>query len=241
MLTDETINHRLEEMENHSDPFTSLWPENCAGSRLALVIFVGPSPGGKKEEKRRDISLYHKRPLWNEPYYSPLKWSRGFKVSFQPLVESLFDKPYEDAAKLIARFNMDWMQNPESNDVSYLYMWEGCLYILPIIYECNPELIIPMDEKTFAVMQIALYNDGFKVDPLSLSKIKVDISTKMRKARHHHKIIAFKAIKGEYSFLVIKSLQHPARIFDPDYARRIGEAIRKIATQKHSYSKDEKP
>ena len=216
-------------MTQQSDPSDQLWPENCAGSRKALVIFVGPSPGGKKEENRREIQRNCNRPLWNEPYNEPLKWSAGFKRSFQPIVETIFGKPYADAAKLIARVNMDWLQNPESDDVSYRYMREGCSYILPVIYECNPELIIPMDEKTFDVLQRAMFNDGGEIIPKHIHGLKVSISDKPEKTRYHRSIMAFTAKKKEATFLVIKSLQHPARIYDSEYARRIGHAIRNAA------------
>ncbi|MBN2391827.1 MAG: hypothetical protein JXR84_13960 [Anaerolineae bacterium] len=231
MLADETITRRLKEMawqKNHSD---SLWPENCAGSRKALVIFVGPSPGGDKEDKRRPIKLNHVKPLWNEPYVDPLNWSRGFQVSFRPIVEAIIGKPYEETAKLIARFNMDWLGNPESQDVSYRYMWEGCSHILPVLHECNPELIIPMDEKTFGVLQIALYNDGYDILPAQIGGINIKISDKNKKARYHSSIMAFSAKKEGSTFVVIKSLQHPARIYDVEYAKRIGQTIREAAEQ----------
>jgi hypothetical protein len=231
MLKDETITRRLEDMVRQSDPSFSLWPENCAGSRNALVIFVGPSPGGKKEDKRREIKLNHTKPLWNVPYDDPLKWSRGFRISFKPIVETLIGKSYEDAAKLIARVNMDWMGNPESQDVSYRYMWEGCSHILPVIYECNPELIIPMDVKSFGVLQIALYNDGYEIIPPRIGKIKVKISDRNSKTRYHDSIMAFIAKKEKGSFLVIKLLQHPARIYDSEYAKRVGLSIRDAAKQ----------
>jgi hypothetical protein len=231
MPTDEIFTRRLEDMMLQSDPSVSLWPENCAGSRKALVIFVGPSPGGKKEDKRREIKLNQTKPCWNEPFKEPLTWSGGFKKSFKPIVETLIGKPYDDAAKLIARVNMDWMGNPESQDVSYRYMWEGCKYILPVIYECNPQLVIPMDEKSFGVLQMALYNDGYEIIPPRIGKIKVKISDKNGKTRYHESMMAFSAKKEESSFLVIKSLQHPARIFDAEYARRVGQSIREAAKQ----------
>ena len=231
MLNDEIITQRLEDMKGRSDPSVSFWPENCAGSRKALVIFVGPSPGGKKEDNRREINLHLTKPYWNEPYMEPLTWGRGFRISFKPLVEALFGKPYEDAAKLIARVNMDWLGNPESQDVSYRYMWEGCKYILPVLHECNPELIIPMDEKSFGVLQVALYNDGYEIISPRIGKIKVKISDKTRKTRYHNSIKAYTARKNENSFLVVKSLQHPARIFDIEYARRVGQSIRDAANQ----------
>jgi hypothetical protein len=231
MLEDQVITQRLEDMARQGDPSTQLWPENCAGSRKALVIFVGPSPGGKKEDKPRDIELNHTKPLWNVSYDKPLKWSSGFKTSFKPIVETIFKRPYEEAGKLIARVNMDWMQNPESKDVSYLNMWKGCSYTLPVIYECNPELVIPMDIKSFEVLQIALYVNGYEIIPRRFGKIEVEISDRKRKSRHHHRIMAFDAKKEERSFLVIKSLQHPARIYNKEYAQRVGQAIRDAAMQ----------
>ena len=152
----EEINYRLGEITQKDDSADFLWPENCAGSKNALVVFIGPSPGGDKEEERREIILSTNKPLWNIPYKDPLEWSRGFRVSFKPIVETIFEKPYEEAAKLIARFNLDWMPNPESEDVALSYMREGCSHILPIISECNPRLVIPMDKKTFGIFQDGL-------------------------------------------------------------------------------------
>ena len=230
MLTDTTINQRLEDMLRQSDTSNLHWPENCEGSRKALVVFVGPSPGGKKGDKHNPIKLQHYKPLWNVAYVDPLNWSNGFKASFRPIVETIIGRPYEDAAKLIARFNMDWQQNPESQDVLYRYMWEGCLHVLPVLYECAPELVIPMDEKTFGVLQIALYNDDYEIIQPRIGEIRVKISDKNEKPRYHESIMAFRAEKKASSFLVIKSLQHPARVYDAEYARRIGRAI-KIASE----------
>ncbi len=231
MLTAETINSRLLEMKQKSDDRMSLWPENCEGSRNALVVFVGPSPGGKKEKERNPIKLYETQPLWNSCYRKPLNWSQGFKANFKTIVERIFHLEYEEAGKLIARMNMDWENNPASSDVPYLYMWQGCSVMLPALYECRPELIIPMDEKTYGILQIALANDGFEIMPSQKGKIKILIYKKDVKERYHKDIFAFKAIKGDTTYVIVKSWQHPARIFDNDYAVRIGEAIRSAAIQ----------
>ncbi|TFG49875.1 MAG: hypothetical protein E4H33_01370, partial [Anaerolineales bacterium] len=122
MAFDDEIQSRIDEMSQHDDPSDFLWPEQCGGSRKALVIFIGPSPGGKKELQRRKRDLDVVQPLWNAPYIDPLSWSRGFKESFKYIVESIFEHPYNLSAKLIALLNMDWMHNPESADVSYRYM-----------------------------------------------------------------------------------------------------------------------
>jgi hypothetical protein len=227
----EAINNRLEEMTLKDDSDELLWPENCAGSRNALVVFIGPSPGGEKEEKRRELKLSENKPLWNKPYKDPLEWSSGFRVSFKPIVETIFGKPYEEAAKLIARFNLDWMPNPESEDVALSYMREGCSHILPIISECKPSLVIPMDKKTFGIFQDGLILNGYDVDPVVHDEISIRIWDKDDRASHHKDILAIKATKDDLAFLVINSFQHPARIFDDQYALRIGNAIKLAADQ----------
>jgi len=88
-----------------------------------------------------------------------------------------------------------------------------------------------MDEKSFGVLQIALYDDGYEIIPARIGEIKVKISDKNGKARYHDSIMAFRAKREENTFLVIKSLQHPARIYDAEYARRIGQSIRTAAEQ----------
>jgi hypothetical protein len=225
MLREEIIKQRLKEMASRPDPSNSLWPENCAGSRRALLIFVGPSPGGEKVNKRHDIRTEHTKPLWNESFNDPLGWSQGFRASFQPIVETIIGRPYQESAKLIAIFNMDWLGNPESRDVSYRYMWEGCRHILPVLYECDPQLVIPMDEKTYSALQMALYDDGHEIIPANLDGIQVKINDQ----RHHRRIMAFESRRKDISFPVIKSLQHPARIYNEEYASRVGHAIRNAA------------
>lgn len=231
MLDENSIYGRLSEMKNSIDPSGSKWPENCEGSRKALVIFIGPSPGGDKENRRRQIEVNKITPLWNNSYKKPLEWSRGFRISYEPIVEQIFRKTFDEATKLIARFNLDWLPCPEANDVAYYDMWEGCKYILPVFYECVPDLILPMDEKSFIVLQIALYNDGFKITPARVGNIKIRITEKAKKIRYHDSIMAYKAEKGEKSFIIIKTMQHPARVFTKEYARRIGQSIRLVAEQ----------
>lgn len=226
MNLEKTIQERLYKMENNPPPDHDLWPEKCGGSSEALLIFVGPSPGGKKEEERRDREIAIVEPKWNEPYIEPTNWSRGFKVSFKPIVETFLGKEYPTAAKLIAVLNMDWMQNPESSDVSFRYMWEGCNQILPIIERCNPSSLIPMDMKTFGVIQIGLFNSGFEIQPIKTGSIKIRISDRNKKPRYHRDVKGFIATKKNNRIIVIKSFQHPARIYDKEYADRVAVGIK---------------
>ena len=123
------------------------------------------------------------------------------------------------------------MQNPESEDVTLSYMREGCSHILPIISDCKPNLVIPMDTKTFGIFQDALILDGYDVDPVVHDEIRIKIWEKDDRSSYHNDILAFKATKDDLSYLVIKSFQHPARIFDDQYALRIGQAIKLAADQ----------
>jgi hypothetical protein len=231
MLSDEVITQRLNEMATKADPSSSKWPENCAGSRRALVIFLGPSPGGKKNDNREDIELDYYLPLWDKAYLGDINKSRGFEVRLKEIAGKVFNKPDFVTLKLIARFNLDWMQNPKSEDVPFQYMWDGINYVLPIIIECRPELIIPMDAKTFNMLQAGLCKFGFDISFPEIREVKIPIYKKKGKMQYHDEIMALKAKNSDQTIIVIKSFQHPSKIFESSYAQRIGEAIRLAGEQ----------
>lgn len=229
---DKLIADRLMEISQTQEPDGSPWPEGCHGSRRALVIFIGPSPGGRKEEQRSERELNQGRPIWNEPFWDPVKfWSTGFQLSFQPIVETITGLRYEQSGKLIAVLNLDWIANPESRDVPRSAMREGCAHILPIIAESRPSLIIPMDIKTFNEFQDALIRDAFDLDPVLTEEILIKGQSRRDSWFYHRYMMAFTAEKNDQHFVVIKSLQHPARIFEKEYALRVGKAIRLAADQ----------
>jgi len=232
MEFDDQVQKRLDEMIAQKDPRQNRWPEKCGGSRRALAVFIGPSPGGEKETGRRERDLVYISPHWNEPYCDPiLNWSSGFRASFKPLVEAIFQMDYGKAGKLIALLNLDWQLNPESADVGIEYMREGCSHIFPIIAECDPLLIVPLDRKTFDVFQDELLRNGFDLDPVITEEILVKGQSKSDGFNYHRDIFAFKAEKEEKQFLVIKSMQHPARVYEEEYGARVGNAIRTAADQ----------
>jgi hypothetical protein len=232
MLDATTIRQRLKRMRQEPGP-RIMWDQTCEGSGCALVIFVGPSPGGKKRADRQPLKTRCKTPLWNQPYDAPLTWSRGFRASFKPMVEALFQAPYESAARLIGRANMDWVGNPESKDVAVRFMWEGRQSVLQMIKDTRPELVVAMDAKTCEVLEIALYDAGFAISSVHPRRFTVRISNGHTSSpRVHRGLQAFRVESREGGdFVVVKAPQHPARMFNVDYARRCGEAIRKAATQ----------
>jgi hypothetical protein len=207
------------------------WDQTCDGSACALVIFVGPSPGGAKQSDRPPLKIACTDALWDQVYDAPLSWSRGFRTSFQPLVEALFGIPYSSAGKLIGRANMDWISNPESDDVAVRYMWEGRHSVLKMLREAQPELVIAMDEKTCEVLEIALHDAGVEISSVHPKQFAVRISSAER-LRLHRGLQAFRArIPNGHEFVVMKALQHPARMFNSEYAKRCGEALREAAMQ----------
>jgi hypothetical protein len=156
-------------------------------------------------------------------------WSRGFRVSFQPLVEALFRLPYATAGKLIARANLDWLGNPESEDVAEQFMFEGAPSTLRLLEDCSPEVILPMDLKTFHVMKEVLGKAGYLITDCNVREFLVCIPGKLD--RRHRNLQAFLATREERDMLVMKLPQHPARMFRADYGTRCGEALRDAAIQ----------
>jgi len=231
MLDESAINSRLHQMQVEADP-ELIWDETCEGSARALVIFVGPSPGGDKPVERRPMNKSCSRALWNESFDKPRWWSPGFRVSWKPLVEAIFAAPYDTAGRLIGRANMDWLGDPKSEDVATQHMVEGAPSVLKMIQDCSPELVLPMDAHTFGVLKTAL-NDGFIITDCNANKFTIRISD-AEKERFHRHLYAFHAKSKSptgRSFLVIKLPQHPAKMFQADYATRCGEAVREAARQ----------
>lgn len=230
MLDSKSIDSRLQRMRCEPDPEIR-WDQTCEGSACALVVFVGPSPGGRKSPDRPPLKTLCTAALWNQVYNAPLQWSPGFQVSFKPLVEALFGAPYATAGKLIGRANMDWVSNPESQDVAVRFMWEGRGSVLRMLHSAQPELVIAMDAKTCEVLEIALYDAGFTISSVHAKHFTVRIS-EAKRPRLHRGLQAFKAeYRDGRRFVVIKALQHPARRFNTEYAGRCGHALREAANQ----------
>lgn len=230
MLDVATIDKRLALMRTDPSPGVS-WDEQCDGSACALVLFVGPSPGGRLQRDRQPRRTQCNPAMWDQVYDEPLSWSRGFKTSFKPLVESLFCRGFAEAGKLIARVNMDWTRNPESKNVPARYMWQGRHSVLHAIQAARPHLVVPMDVKTYHVLELAMYEAGVNISSVQIHHFRVRISEGSR-VRHHKGLHAFKAHwQDGHDFVVIKAPQHPARMYTSTYGARCGSAIREAAIQ----------
>lgn len=232
MLERSVIATRLREMREQPDP-AFCWDEQCDGSVRALVLFVGPSPGYNRNDspKRRPRKRNCRNALWDKSYTDPLRWAGGFSVSFSPLVEALLLAPYAKASKLIGRANLDWFGNPKSKDVPEKFMREGAPSVLRMIADCLPELVCPMDKKTFWILQDVMEKAGFKIKECTVTEFKVRISD-AAKVRLNRKIYCFRASSPKgHQMVVIKLPQHPAKMLQADYGKRCGAAVRKAAQQ----------
>jgi hypothetical protein len=229
MLDPDSVIRRLELMNTEPNPHIT-WDEECYGSARSLVVFVGPSPGGQKPFNRWDRNTQCNGALWNQPFNEPLKWSPGFRASFRPLVQALLGQDYGTAGKLIAIANFDWIPNPRSQDVPVRYMWQGRPSVLHMVNIARPQLVIAMEAKAYMVLEIALISDQYNISSVTVGNFMLQISD-VGQPRFHRGIQAFRAERGDHSLVVIRSMQHPAHIYDADYASRCGRAIRIAANQ----------
>jgi len=227
MLDTADIDARLREMRDQPDP-RLLWDENCGGSARAIVVFVGPSPGGKKAPERRPLNRTFRPALWNESFTKPLE-STGFRTSFSPLVEAIFSTPddYDTASKLIVKANLDWICDPDAGHVPERFMHEGARSVLQMLEDCAPDLVLPMEKIAFRVLKDVMQDAGFTLAECPVKQFYVRLNA-VAAART---IFCFRATSKGRSLVVIKLPQHPARMYQPDLATRCGKAVRAAAQQ----------
>ena len=223
---------RLREMREQENPALR-WDQQCEGSARALVVFVGPSPGSSPHDpkQREPRSLNCNAALWNEGYTDPLAWAGGFRIGFKPLVEAIFAAPYARASKLIARANLDWHGNSKADGVPEQFMVEGAPSVLALLADCSPELVVPMEKRTFGVLRSVMQARGFSISEPIVKHFQVRISD-AAKVRLNRTLHCFRAVSPEgRELLVIKLPQHPVKILQVGYGTRMGEAIRLAARQ----------
>ena len=206
------------------------WPDGCYGCRLAWLTFVGPSPGGgdgKNAEVPRQEQVY--APLWNEEYTEPCSaWSIGFRMSTQVLVETVMGRKREQGALKLYNFaNFDWMQNPNACNVPTDRMRRGRMAVLNHLAEVQPRVIIPMESKAHQLLS-ELLRQTYELHPLHFVQVEILIGGTRHGQRFHRHMDAYHLsgigpLAGRY---VIRCPQHPARIFNAEYAGRVGRALR---------------
>ena len=212
---------RLKEMLN-PEP-TTQWPNGCRGSRCPWLVFVGPSPGGKNAINEKAD------PRWNSSFRDPMtSWSQGFKASLEILLETLLNRSVKDGAdRLFAVFNFDSVQCSESRRVPEQNMKKGAKGVVDLLETTRPRLIVPMDKSCFYLLKTILSASGYHAstdEPFSV-KIPIYTSPKIHRQLFGFRILGNGPLRGS---VVIKSPQHPARIFREDYAMACAKPMRKL-------------
>lgn len=232
MLQSDDLNAKLDNMKHHDGPAPHSWPENCAGSADPAVVFIGPGPGAGRPRERANIRREHNTPCWDAPFQEPRQWNGGFQHGWLPLVRGIFADEFDitTCEKLIARFNLDWIiehgRSATSDNVQKEHMQQGLDLVLPVLEQCRPDLVITMDKKAHGAFKAGLESHGWEVRPQR--SVPVDIAIPGRNAKHRY-IDGFIAQLNDQAYVIVRAPQHPSRIFNEEYGKHCGEAIRRAA------------
>lgn len=236
-MNEQTFKDRLFQQAHEPRP-SVIFPEGCYGAANAPLVFVGPSPGGGDTDTEYSERLEDSGgAYWNYDFIEPFEeWSNGFRNSLKPIIESLLNLSISDgAAKLFAFINFDWIQNPDSSKVPLSRIEEGKAVVLSLLQQVRPKIIVALDNKAYMNL-IQLLSESYTMSGIEHQSVKV--RTASANSFHHqvqaHKISGEKALDGA---VLIKSLQHPARIFNQDYAQRVAKSLR-MAYEAIFYNKE---
>jgi hypothetical protein len=226
MFIKEEAKKRLEAQLILDKPDT-IWPDGYYGAINAPLLFVGPSPGGGNiDGEFAPRSKSGANAYWNFDFVEPFKeWSNGFRNSLKPIIESLLDISLEEGGyKLFAFANFDWIQNPDASKVPEARMQEGIDEVKALINVMNPKIIIALEKRAYKILVKLFLQEGYKLLP----PITKNVHILYTKSRFHHDIDCW-TIEGNGKLkgsLLVRSPQHPARIFNAEYAKRVSTALK---------------
>jgi hypothetical protein len=223
------IQKRLARMRSES-PVESRWPAGCTGSLCSWLMFVGPSPGGGNRDSPTTPRGCSADVFWNQDCLDPIQnWSRGFKNSMRHLIEIITGISVVDgAARVYGVLNFDWIQNPDASCVPQERINQGEDAVISILEQTRPRIIVPMERRTFDQLQRALVKRRYRIRYPELTRVNIKANAKAK----HKDLSAFAVVDGKLEgSVVIRSPQHPARIFNEEYAKRCARAIRSALEQ----------
>ena len=209
-----------------------VWPSGCYGSLGSWLVFIGPSPGGGRrnapDAPRNPAECV---PLWNEDFTEPFAaWSNGFRTSLQTFIEQISGLPLaQGSARLYAFLNFDWIENPDAANVPAMRMEQGAPDVLRILEEIRPRVIVALENRSHLLLDRTLRDAGYRPNDPEFGDVFIAIrGTASHKSMDAFTIEGAGVLAGSY---VIRSPQHPARIFDGEYAARCARAIRSVLEQ----------
>jgi len=149
-------------------------------------------------------------------------------MSTQVLVETVMGRKREQGALKLYNFaNFDWMQNPNACNVPTERMRRGSTVVLNHLAGIQPRVIIPMEWKAHQLLS-ELLAERYTLRHLHFAEVEILIGNTRRGLRFHRHMDAYQLdgsgpLAGRY---VIRCPQHPARIFNAEYAGRVARALR---------------
>lgn len=231
-MPDPEIESRLIRMSREKRP-NQTWPKGCYGSILSWLMLVGPSPGGRPDnEVVVPRNTDGGEAFWNEDCLEPFnRWSRGFSASLRSLVETIVGLPLEGGAgRLFGFANFDWVPNANGADVPAERMETGVSDVLRVLDQAIPKVIVTLGKRSHCLLEKALA-ERYELRKPTIREVFIRIGPGQQPA--HHSIRAFHlAGNGRLAgSIVVKSPQHPARIFNRDYGIRCARAVRSVVDQ----------
>jgi hypothetical protein len=135
----------------------------------------------------------------------------------------------QGALKLYSFANFDWIQNPNAHNVPTDRMRRGAEVVLNHLTEVQPRVIITMESKAHQLLSEVLGRQ-YTIRRQQFRAVEIFIGDTRRGRRYHRQLDAYE-ISGNGPLagrFILRCPQHPARIFNRDYANRIARALHRV-------------
>lgn len=140
----------------------------------------------------------------------------------------------EGADLLFAFANFDWIACPREEDVPANSMKGGEPDVLRVLEGAGPRVIVSMSRACHARLQKSLEGSGYTLHPSLAVPVQIPISDR---GRRYHWVIDAAVLGGNGPLaqsVLVRSPQHPARMFRAEYAIRCASAMRHAVEQAYA-------
>jgi hypothetical protein len=206
-----------------------------ATTPLPIYEMTSSPGGGTRNAPSRERLDHAGIPLWNVDFTDPIEtWSRGFQKSMRPLIETIVGLPFDQgAARVFSVLNFHWQQNPSAAFVPEEGMRSGAAATLAVLESLRPRVMVSMEKKADCLLREVLIRANYNLSEPEKCSALVSINAKGRA----HRYLRGYLIRGKGALagsIVVKSPQHPARIYNAEYALRCARAIKSFVLQVHA-------
>lgn len=236
-VVDRHISERLEVMSSEFVP--SAWPEGCYGSAKAVLLLIGPSPGGSPPEGRNipwQRNPQKERPLWNQAFTEPLDsnhpdfWGKEYAQNIPLLIEHILGHPVTDGlAKLYAFANFDWIPCGNDTNVPMERMRQGMPDVWRVIESTCPFIIASLSKKSHPLVLELLKEHGIGL----AEPREQNVCIRWNRRKSHRSLDVFRLCGEPFpkGALYVRLPQHPKWMMNMEYAIRCAKATRDAIEQ----------